>query len=400
MPSTNPPTPALETGTYPSDRRDHDQWLTWKPTGDDRKVPRAPYAHPEWPERYVNAQKSSVWTDFETARDWVEKLSGGFALAYVIRNRDEYADEDLVVVDYDDARDPRTGAIHPLVHEHLQTAGSYADVSPSGTGVHILCRGRLPEDVTTIADDLPEHDAFPEASIEVYDSARFVAMSGRHLVGTPTETQAAQAFIHDLVETFTTPQSHAAPSPEVPPPLPPERAQAASTTDIEDVYRAIETTRPSEIRLDSPVTETRSDGTKSRDPCWTSSDSGTRLAEMDDGWIYRNGLVVLDALQVVALEEGIVTTAGDYPSGRDFWRAVDELRIRGASIPEYEPEPDHADAEAASDYPTPSPSQSPSRSLRGHHRELRAKTLERNALREEVTTLREELAARIRDVRS
>ncbi|HKJ59608.1 MAG TPA: hypothetical protein VKA37_10275, partial [Halobacteriales archaeon] len=213
-------------------------------------------------------------------------------------------------------------------------------------------------------------------------------------------TQAAQAFIHDLVETFTTPQSHAAPSPEVPPPLPPERAQAASTTDIEDVYRAIETTRPSEIRLDSPVTETRSDGTKSRDPCWTSSDSGTRLAEMDDGWIYRNGLVVLDALQVVALEEGIVTTAGDYPSGRDFWRAVDELRIRGASIPEYEPEPDHADAEAASDYPTPSPSQSPSRSLRGHHRELRAKTLERNALREEVTTLREELAARIRDVRS
>ncbi|MFT7967430.1 hypothetical protein ACMYM5_23090, partial [Salmonella enterica subsp. enterica serovar Enteritidis] len=31
---------------------------------------------------------------------------------------------------------------------------------------------------------------------------------------------------------------------------------------------------------------------------------------MDDGWIYRNGLIVLDALQIVALEEGIVTTTG------------------------------------------------------------------------------------------
>jgi len=393
MHSPSPPTPGLETTTYPNDRRDHDQWLTWKLTDDDRKVPRAPYAYPEWPERYVNAQNPAVWTDFETAREWIEKLYSGFALAYVIRDRDEYPDEDLVVIDYDDARDPRSGAIHPLVHEHLQTAGSYGDVSPSGTGVHILCRGRLPDDVTTVADDLPYHDAFPEASIEVYDSARFVAMSGRHLVGTPTETQTAQAFIDDLVETFTTPQSRAAPSPEVPPPLP-ERAQAASTTDIEDVYRAIETTRPSEIRLDSPVTETRSDGTKSRDPCWTSSDSGTRLAEMDDGWIYRDGLVVLDALQVVALEEGIVTTAGDYPSGRDFWRAVDELRIRGASIPEYEPGPegDTPTARRSSQNSTSSLQVTASGSPQSLRQTLTQQTLERNRLRDEAKSLTTTLA--------
>jgi len=408
MSSTRPPTPALETASYPADCRDRDQWLTWKPTDNDRKVPRAPYAYPDWPERYVNAQNPAVWTDFETAQDWVEKLSAGFALAYVIRNRDEYLDENLVVVDYDDARDLETGAIHPLVHEHLQTVGSYADVSPSGTGVHILCCGQLPDDVATVADDLPAHDAFPDASIEVYDSARFVAMSGQHLVGTPTETQPAQMFIDDLVDAFTTPQPQADASSEVSGPpadessedfLPPshQRSQPASTINIEDVYRAIEMTRPSDIRLDSPVTETRSDGTKSRNPCWTNSDSGTRLAEMDDGWIYRNGLIVLDALQVVALEEGIVTTAGDYPSGRDFWEAVDELRARGADIPEYEADPDH---EEASDQSAPSPSPSPRRSLRDLHRELRSKTIERNELRDELASLRRDLAARIRDVRS
>jgi putative DNA primase/helicase len=397
MPSTRPPTPALETVTYPEDCRDHDQWLTWKPTDNDRKVPRAPYTYPDWPERYVDAQNPAVWTDFATAQDWIETLSSGFELAYVIRNRDEYPDEDLVVIDYDDARDPETSAIHPVVHEHLQTAGSYADVSPSATGVHILCRGQLPDDVTTVADDLPPHDAFPDASIEVYDSARFVAMSGQYLVGTPTETQPAQAFIDDLVDAFTTPQPQADTSPEVPPPHREQRSPSVSTIDIEDVYRAIETTRPSEIRLNSPVTETRSDGTKSRNPCWTSSDSGTRLAEMDDGWIYRNGLVVLDALQVVALEERIVTTAGDYPSGKDFWQAVDELRARGAHIPEYEADPGR---EVASNQPAPSSSPTSGQSLRYLHRELRTKTIERNQLREELVSLRRELAARIRDVRS
>ena len=394
MPSDSPPTPALETATYPVDCYEHDQWLTWKPTDDDYgKIPRAPYAYPNWPERYVNAQNPAVWTDFTTAQDWAEKLSG-FALAYVIRDRDEYPDEDLVIVDYDDARDLETSAVHPVIREHLQAAESYADISPSGTGVHILCQGQLPDDVTTVADPLPHHDAIPEASIEVYESARFIAMSGQHLVGTPAETQPAQEFIDDLVETFSTPQTQTEASPEVKPPLPHRRSSLASTNDIEDVYRAIETTRPSEICLDSPVTETRSDGTKSRNPCWTHSDSGTRLAEMDDGWIYRNGLVVLDALQVVALEEGIITTAGNYPEGRDFWQAVDELRHRGADIPEYDP-----DDPEPSDYPTPSLSSSAIQSLRSLHRELIVKTHKRDELREEVTALRTELAARIREVR-
>jgi hypothetical protein len=118
---------------------------------------------------------------------------------------------------------------------------------------------------------------------------------------------------------------------------------------------------------------------------------------MDDGWIYRNGLIVLDALQIVALEEGIVTTAGEYPSGKDFWEAVEELRARGADIPEYEAD---SDREEESDQSAPSPSPTAGRSLRDLHRELRVKTIERNQLRDELVTRRRELAARIRDVRS
>jgi len=54
-------------------------------------------------------------------------------------------------------------------------------------------------------------------------------------------------------------------------------------------------------------------------------------------------MIGLDALQVVALEEGIITTETDYPSGEDFWAAVEALRDRGAHISEYQDEPGAGD---------------------------------------------------------
>lgn len=333
--------PAVEEDTYPTDWLSVEQWLAWKAT-DDRKIPRAPYAYPESPDRFVNAQDADVWTDFETAREWASKLPG-FGLAFVIRDRDTYPDEELVLIDYDDARDPERGAIHPLVREHIETAGSYADVSTSGTGVHILCRGELPEGVQSITDDLPADEDFPDAEIEVYDSARFVAMTGQHLQGTPPETTACQEFLDDLAGEYATVTANR------PDELRDDRWTPTVDLDVVDtvadirlVYNAISQTRPRDVRLRSTETEERSDGSKSLDPSWTTSKSGTRLAEVDDGWIYRDGMIKLDALQVVALEEGIITDERDYPSEEAFWQAVDALRERGAHIPDYEPADDVA----------------------------------------------------------
>lgn len=54
-------------------------------------------------------------------------------------------------------------------------------MSTSRTGIHILCRGGLPDDVKTIDDTLPSVEDFPDAGIEVYDSARLFAMTGAHI---------------------------------------------------------------------------------------------------------------------------------------------------------------------------------------------------------------------------
>jgi hypothetical protein len=329
--------PEIEAGVFPEDLQESPRWLTWKETDDGRKVPRAPYENPDWPDKFVSAQDPDVWTDFETVEKWTSKLPG-YGAAFNIRDREEYPGEECVLIDYDDARDPETGRIHPVVREHIERARSYADVSTSGTGVHIFCQGELPEGVKAVDADLPGADGFPDAEIEVYDSARYSAMTGDHIASTPRETTDCQAFIEELADEYAT---VATGTPDEllrdPETSKEELADVETTTDIQDVLDAIQHTGPRDIRLRSSVTHERGDGSKSLDPAWASSKSGTRLAQVGDGWVYRKGMVGLDALQVVALEERIIHDESDYPSGEDFWNAVEALRNRGAHIPEYEP---------------------------------------------------------------
>ncbi|WP_276249179.1 winged helix-turn-helix transcriptional regulator [Haladaptatus sp. YSMS36] len=330
--------PEIEPGVFPEDLKGVTQWLTWKATEDGRKVPRAPYEHLDWPDKFVSAQDPDVWRDFDTAADWSDKLSG-YGLAFTIRNREDYPDEQFVLVDYDDARDPDTGEIHPIVHEHIERADSYTDVSTSGAGVHIFCQGELPDGVKAIGAELPDDERFPGAEIEVYDSGRYSAMTGDHIVGTPRTTRNCQSFIDELADEFAT-VAEGTPDQLLhePEKSKEELADVETTTDIQDVFDAIQHTGPRDIRLRSTVTHERGDGTKSLDPSWAQSKSGTRLAQVGDGWVYRKGMHGLGALQVVALEERIITRVDEYPTGEDFWAAVDALRQRGAHVPEYEPE--------------------------------------------------------------
>ncbi|EMA55367.1 hypothetical protein [Halococcus thailandensis] len=330
--------PRSEHDVYPADRSE--AWHAWKETDDGRKVPRAPWLNPDWPDKFVSAQNADVWTDRDTAAKWCEHLSG-YGLALNIRDREDHPDEDLVLIDYDDARDPDTERIHPTVCEHIERADSYADISTSGTGIHILLRGELPEDVKAIEAALPDHSEFPDAEIEVYDSGRFVAMTGEHIRATPRETTAAQGFVDDLADEYAT-VAEGTPDELVRDPenSRAELADVETTTEIQKVFDAIQHTGPRDVRLRSTVTHERSNGSKSLDPAYRDSESGTGLAEVDGGWIERKGLHGLDALQMIALEDRIINRPDQYPEGEEFWQAVEALRERGAHIPEYDPPAD------------------------------------------------------------
>lgn len=341
VPEHSPRTLSSHSDCYPEDRVDEQQWISWKlkyDNGKPRKVPRAPWEYPESPHRPIDAQDPQHWTAFETAADWVTKLAG-FELGYSIPDPDkELGRTDMVLLDFDDARDPETETVHPVAAELISIASTYADVSPSGTGLHALGRGDLPAGVTSITAELPPHPAFPGAELEIYPAKRFVTMTGQHIEDTPRETQDCSALLRALAEACVVESTaKATSSVSEPDKTREDLADIDVTTDIQDVFDAIHHIGPDDIRLRSTVTETRNNG-ESLDPAFpgVNSDSGTRLWQDDDGWVYRKGHFALDALQVVAWEEGIIDGPEQYPSGKQFFDAVEALRERGAHIPEYQ----------------------------------------------------------------
>src|SRR4029450_2314468 len=50
----------------------------------------------------------------------------------------------LLCIDPDDGRDPESGAMAPWAQRLVEVFASWAEVSVSGRGAHVFCRGQLP----------------------------------------------------------------------------------------------------------------------------------------------------------------------------------------------------------------------------------------------------------------
>src|SRR5262245_34956243 len=105
----------------------------------------------------------------------------------------------LAGVDLDHVRDPCTGVIADEAMAIVDALNSYTEVSPSDTGLHVLCRGVLPPGRRRRGD------------VELYDGGRFFTLTGRHLAGTPRtleERMAQLAALHrQLFDGVTSPRS-------------------------------------------------------------------------------------------------------------------------------------------------------------------------------------------------
>lgn len=328
-PETNEPerVPVEGIGKFPAAMQNLDQWLLWKQTEDGLKVPRAPWETRE-PLRFVDGTDPANWTSFEDAVEWMDKIPHDLELAFSLSRKD-----DVVFLDLDDVVE--NGEIASEAQELIHKGDTYSTYSTSGTGVHLFGNGEISTDVKSITGSLSES---ADHTIEVYDRNRFVAMTGDHIEYTPGELTDIDSLVTELEDEFVSVSESTPDKATAKPRKSREELQSLETTnDLQDLFDAISQTRPDDIWMKSTQTREHGDGTYSYDPSWVHSESGTRLAVTDDGWIYRKGMFALDALQLVALEENIITKPDDYPEGKDFWDAVQALRDRGAHIPTFEP---------------------------------------------------------------
>ncbi len=115
--------------------------------------------------RRADSTAPATWGEFEQAlaRAEADELPG---VGRVFSPDDPYAG-----VDFDKCVDPATGAVAPDRLAMILALDSYAEYSPTGTGVKVFLKGTIPG----------ERRKHTGLGIEMYDSGRFFTVTGHHL---------------------------------------------------------------------------------------------------------------------------------------------------------------------------------------------------------------------------
>ena len=120
--------------------------------------------------RNAKSNDPETWGTFEQATDWAARNGGGIGF--------EFSEEaPFCGIDLDHVRDADTGElVVPWAREVVDALDTYTEVSPSGTGLHLIARARKPGDGSKRAN--PDGTAF-----EMYDHGRYFRMTGEVFEG-------------------------------------------------------------------------------------------------------------------------------------------------------------------------------------------------------------------------
>ncbi len=155
--------------------RDLKQWVCWRSEERDGRPTKIPYS--PLTSKRASSTDPDTWSGYpEAVAAYKEYEYDG--IGFVFTEADPFCGVDL-----DRCLDPETGEIEPWAQEIIDELDSYTEISPSGTGVHILVRATLPEGRNR------------KGRIEMYGRDRYFTMSGRHLKGTPRTVEGRQEQI-------------------------------------------------------------------------------------------------------------------------------------------------------------------------------------------------------------
>ena len=161
-----------EPEAIPETLRERDQWVCWRDEerdGKPTKIPVTPGAG-----GFASSTESETWASFEAALEYTETAHAD-GVGFVFTD-----DDPIVGVDLDDCRDPETGDVDDAALDIIERLDSYTEVSPSGTGYHVLLTGELPDGRNR------------RGSVELYDTARFFTVTSDHVERTPTRVARRQ----------------------------------------------------------------------------------------------------------------------------------------------------------------------------------------------------------------
>ena len=166
------------------------QWVIWRKLAVNGRVTKVPIS--PWSGKAAACDKPQTWSTFWHVRHAVRKY-GCDGIGFVFTQSDPFCGIDL-----DQCRDAN-GIIAPEALNLIKRFDSYTELSPSGTGAHILISAKLAGRGRRLG------------KIEIYDSGRYFTITGKHLSGTPLSIHNRQQTLDDVIAKVFAPESEMVP---------------------------------------------------------------------------------------------------------------------------------------------------------------------------------------------
>jgi hypothetical protein len=149
--------PPIFVNAIPAEWRQRDRWDCWKQ--EDKSKP----SYIPGTDKHASCTNPAHWASFDVALEALRKVPGYAGLTFAVIG------DGYIVIDLDRCRNAKNGRIAAWARKIIKRFNSYTEVSSSGTGVHIILKGKLPP------------QGRKQGRIEVYADKRFICVTGRQL---------------------------------------------------------------------------------------------------------------------------------------------------------------------------------------------------------------------------
>ncbi len=154
----------------PSELRLLPQWILWRKEEKSARYTKIPY---QVDGNEARSNDRSTWSTFATAAKFYTE-SNADGIGFVFSRQDSYIGIDIdkcVTYAADDAE-----KVNPIINnfakEIIDTLDSYTEFSVSGTGIHIIIKGSLPQSVVGTGRKSAKY------GLEIYQHGRYFTMTG------------------------------------------------------------------------------------------------------------------------------------------------------------------------------------------------------------------------------
>lgn len=189
---------SVSPSAVPAEIKKFDQWVCWRFVTRGQKQTKIP-VRPDSGDT-ADSTDSQTWGTFDQALGGTCRLPRIAGVGFVFAPDDPYCgiDLDKCIID---------GKVVPAAQQIIDDFATYTEVSPSGTGVKLITRGKKP---TGAKCKVTKIEGF--GSIEIYDQQRFFTITGNRLPNTPAEITDGQPALDVLCGKLWPPRDRAAAS--------------------------------------------------------------------------------------------------------------------------------------------------------------------------------------------